>query len=52
MVQQMTLERSSAQEISRAAERAGTFRPLKEDAKQKIIEGKTTLEEAASAVMV
>jgi type IV pilus assembly protein PilB len=52
MVQQMTLERSSAQEISRAAAMAGTFRPLKEDAKQKIIAGKTTLEEAASAVMV
>ena len=52
MVQQMTLERSSAQEILRAAEKAGTFIPLKEDAKQKIIQGKTTLEEAASAVMV
>jgi type IV pilus assembly protein PilB len=51
-VQQMTLERRSAQEISRAVQKAGVFRPLKEDAKQKIIKGKTTLEEAASAVMV
>ncbi len=52
VVQQLTLERSSAQEIARAAEKTGSFRPLKEDAKQKIINGKTTLEEAASAVMV
>lgn len=52
MVQQMTLERKSAQDISRAAERAGSFLPLKEDARQKVISGKTTLEEAASAVMV
>ena len=52
MVQQMTLEVRSAQEISRAAEKAGTFRPLMEDAKEKVKKGITTLEEAASAVMV
>jgi type IV pilus assembly protein PilB len=52
MVHQMTLERKSAQEIARAAQKAGTFRPLKEDAREKIIRGETTLEEAASAVMV
>ena len=51
MVQEMILKRSSAQEISRAAQRAGTLRTLKEDAAGKVLEGMTTLEEAASAVM-
>ena len=51
MVQEMILKRSSAQEISRAAQRAGTLRTLKEDAASKVLEGMTTLEEAASAVM-
>lgn len=51
MVQEMILKRNSAQEISRAAQRAGTLRTLKEDAASKVLEGMTTLEEAASAVM-
>jgi len=51
MVQEMILNRNSAQDISRAAQRAGTLRTLKEDAANKVLEGITTLEEAASAVM-
>ncbi len=51
MVQEMTLQRKSAQEISRAAVAAGKLVTLKEDAREKIIKGITTLEEAASAVM-
>ncbi len=52
MVQDMILKRQSAQEISRAARRNGTLSTLKEDAANKVLEGLTTLEEAASAVMV
>lgn len=51
-VQDMILKNNSAQEISRAAHRAGTLRTLKEDAAAKVVQGITTLEEAASAVMV
>jgi type IV pilus assembly protein PilB len=52
MVQEMILQRKSAQEIYRAVHKAGNFRTLKEDAVEKILQGITTLEEAASAVMV
>jgi type IV pilus assembly protein PilB len=52
MVQEMILRRASAQEISRAAQQAGRLRTLKEDAAEKVARGITTLEEAASAVMV
>ncbi len=52
MVQDMILKRFSAQEITRAAKRNGTLNTLKEDAANKVLEGITTLEEAASAVMV
>jgi type IV pilus assembly protein PilB len=51
-IQQMILERKSAQEISRTAQRAGKLVSLKEDAAKKVLEGETTLEEAASAIMV
>ncbi|MFH2219354.1 MAG: ATPase, T2SS/T4P/T4SS family [Pseudomonadota bacterium] len=51
MVQEMILERKSAQEISRTAQRAGKLTTLREDAAQKVLEGETTLEEAASAIM-
>jgi type IV pilus assembly protein PilB len=51
MVQEMILGRRSAQEITRAARQAGTLTTLKEDAAAKVIEGVTTLEEAASAIM-
>jgi type IV pilus assembly protein PilB len=52
MVQEMILKRRSAQEITRAAIAEGKLRTLKEDAAEKVIQGITTLEEAASAVMV
>jgi type IV pilus assembly protein PilB len=52
MVQDMILNRKSSQEISRAARKAGALQTLKEDAASKALVGITTLEEAASAVMV
>ncbi|MFZ5569896.1 MAG: GspE/PulE family protein [Thermodesulfobacteriota bacterium] len=52
MVQDMILKKFSAQEITRAARQNGSLRTLKEDAAAKVLEGITTLEEAASAVMV
>ncbi len=51
MVQDMILNRSSAQEITRKAHKAGRLRTLKEDAADKIAQGITTIDEAASAVM-
>ena len=52
MIQEMILERHSAQEITKAAIAAGKLRTLKDDASGKVLQGITTLEEAASAVMV
>jgi type IV pilus assembly protein PilB len=52
MVQDMILRRNSSQEIARAAIEAGTLKTLKEDAAKKVLQGITTLEEAASAVIV
>ena len=52
MIQDMILNRKSSQDISRAAWQAGTLTTLKEDAAIKVIEGITTLEEAASAIIV
>ncbi|MBU1182995.1 MAG: Flp pilus assembly complex ATPase component TadA [Proteobacteria bacterium] len=52
MIQEMILKRKSSQEITRAAVAAGKLRTLKDDAATKVIQGITTLEEAASAVMV
>jgi len=52
MVQEMILQRKSAQEITRTAIGEGKLRTLKEDAAHKVLQGITTLEEAASAVMV
>jgi type IV pilus assembly protein PilB len=51
MVQDMILKRCSAQEITRAAQKSGRLRTLKEDAADKVAQGITTLDEAASAVM-
>jgi type IV pilus assembly protein PilB len=50
-VQEMILRRCSAQEIARQAKESGKLRTLREDAAGKVIQGITTLEEAASAVM-
>jgi type IV pilus assembly protein PilB len=52
MVQNMILQKKSAQEITRAAKEEGLLSTLMEDATRKVLEGVTTLEEAASAVMV
>ena len=51
-VQEMILKRASAQEITRVAVQSGKLRTLKEDAADKVFKGITTLDEAASAVMV
>jgi len=52
LVQDMILRKCSTQEITRAARQAGNLRTLKDDAAEKVLRGVTTLEEAASAVMV
>lgn len=52
MIQDMILKRNSAQEIARAAMQAGNLSTLKQDAAKKVLAGVTTLEEAASVVMV
>ena len=51
MVQDMILKKRPSQEITRSAMDAGRLRTLREDAAQKVMQGVTTLEEAASAVM-
>jgi type IV pilus assembly protein PilB len=52
VIQEMILKRKSAQDITRAAMAEGKLRTLKDDAAGKVLQGITTLEEAASAVMV
>lgn len=52
MIQEMILKGNSAQEITRAAKESGKLRTLKDDAANKVIQGITTLEEAASTVMI
>jgi type IV pilus assembly protein PilB len=52
MVQDLILRRASAGEITRAAVKAGTLRTLREDAAIKVVQGLTTIEEAASKVLV
>jgi type IV pilus assembly protein PilB len=51
-IQDAILKKSSAQEINRIALQTGHHRTLREDAAEKIAMGITTLEEAASAVML
>ncbi|MBN2439083.1 MAG: type II/IV secretion system protein [Deltaproteobacteria bacterium] len=51
-IQQMILEKRSAQEISREAKKIRKLRTLQEDAANKVLQGITTLEEAATAVMM
>ncbi len=52
MVQEMILQKRSAQDIARSVRAAGKLTSLKEDAAQKVFSGVTTLEEAASAIMM
>ena len=51
-VQDLILKRSSAHEITRLLKERRDFTTLKDSAAQKVIQGITSLEEAASAVMV
>ena len=51
-IQEMILRGKTAQEITREAKKAGKLRTLKDDAADKVIRGITTLEEAASTVML
>jgi type IV pilus assembly protein PilB len=51
MVQNLILKRKSAHEIARTVKEAGNFTTLEENAAEKVVQGITSLEEAASAVM-
>ena len=52
MIQNLILKREPAHEIARAAKEAGNFTTLEENAAEKVTQGITSLEEAASAVML
>jgi type IV pilus assembly protein PilB len=52
MIQNLILKRKPAHEIARAAKEAGNFTTLEENAAEKVIQGITSLEEAASAIML
>ena len=52
LVQDLILKRTSAHEIIRLVKEAGDFATLKENAAEIVVQGITSLEEAASAVMV
>lgn len=51
-IQDMVARRATSREISRFAADTGRLKLLQDDARLKILEGKTTFEEASSAVMV
>jgi len=51
LVQSLILQRKSAHEIARVVKEAGKFTSLEENAAEKVVQGITSLEEAASAVM-
>ena len=51
-IKDLILKRQSSHAIQQAALKSGTFTPLKENAAEKAIKGITTLEEAASAVLL
>jgi type IV pilus assembly protein PilB len=50
-IQDLILKRSPANEIKKTAVKSGNFTTLKENAVEKVLQGITTLEEAASVVM-
>jgi len=52
VIQDMILKGKTAQEIISGAKTAGKLRTLKDDAVDKVVRGITTLEEAASTVML
>ena len=51
-IQEMILKGNTTQEITRRAQAAGKLTTLKDDAADRVVRGITTLEEAASTVMV
>ena len=51
-IQEMVARRATSREISRFAADSGRLKLLQDDARLKILEGKTTFEEASSAVML
>jgi type IV pilus assembly protein PilB len=51
-IQEMVARRATSREISRFAADSGRLKLLQDDARLKILEGKTTFEEASSAVLV
>jgi type II secretory ATPase GspE/PulE/Tfp pilus assembly ATPase PilB-like protein len=51
-IQEMILKGAGAAEIRDAAERDGTFRSLKQDAVNKVLQGVICLEDAVTAVMI
>ncbi|MGE4536847.1 MAG: GspE/PulE family protein [Desulfovibrio sp.] len=51
-IQEMVAKRATSREISRFAADSGRLKLLQDDARLKILEGKTTFEEASSAVML
>lgn len=51
-IQEMVARRSTSREITRFAADSGRLKLLQDDARLKILEGKTTFEEASSAVLV
>ena len=52
MVRAMIFKNESAREITSAARKSGRLSTLRDDALMKVVQGITTLEEAASAVMM
>ncbi|EFL49904.1 type II secretion system protein E [Solidesulfovibrio fructosivorans JJ]] len=51
-IQEMVARRATSREITRFAADSGRLKLLQDDARLKILEGKTTFEEASSAVML
>ncbi|HML55611.1 MAG TPA: ATPase, T2SS/T4P/T4SS family [Solidesulfovibrio magneticus] len=51
-IQEMVARRATSREITRFAADSGRLKLLQDDARLKILEGKTTFEEASSAVLV
>jgi type IV pilus assembly protein PilB len=51
-IQDLILKRQSSHEIRQTALKSGKFTSLRENAAEKAIKGITTLEEAASAVLL
>ena len=52
MIRKLILDGKTAQEITKTARAAGMLRTLRDDAADKVVAGITTIEEAASTIMV